>query len=105
MPGARTTRSRTGARTNAPVHVAFCHFESTTEADDPGSYDAATISRFNASGRKRLRRRPGAIVSTSELMDTVHPQLATDHTSFTQTRPIRKTAPSGGIHGARQWQT
>jgi hypothetical protein len=37
--------------------------------------------------RKRLRRRPGAIVSTSELMDTVHPQLATDHTSFTQNAP------------------
>jgi len=28
MPGSQTTQGRSGTRDSAPVHVAFCHFES-----------------------------------------------------------------------------
>src|SRR5665213_3234488 len=44
----------------------------TTEADAPGSNDAATISRFSASVQVRRRRR-ASVVSIIAFVDTYHP--------------------------------
>jgi hypothetical protein len=48
-----------------------------TETDAPGAKDAATISRFSASGQ-RLRR-PDAVVPITGFVDTSRPPNPEDH--------------------------
>ena len=50
----------------------------TIVTDDPGAYDAATISRFTASGHERLRRRPVGVVSITGFVDTSRPHNTKD---------------------------
>jgi hypothetical protein len=47
------------------------------ETDEPGASEAATISRFSASGHDRLRRRRSAeLVSITGFVDTSDPHNA-----------------------------
>src|ERR1019366_1873544 len=43
------------------------------ETDEPGANDAATISRFSASGHERLRGRPVAVMPITDFVDTSPP--------------------------------
>ena len=72
--------------------TSYCR--ATTDADDPGTNVAATISRFSASAHDRCRRRSLKLVSITELVDTSH------HRRKNRTVPHpakpRKAAHTGG---------
>ncbi len=76
------------------VHIVV---RATTDTDDPGTSDAATISRFSASGQDRCRRRSGRLVPITELVDTFPHPAAVENRSVVHPPDLRKAAPGGGI--------
>ena len=68
----------------------------TSETDDPGANDAATISRFSASGHARLRRRPVAVVSITNFVDTSRPHNTKDQIELGEMNQFWKAAFGGG---------
>src|ERR1700730_17575502 len=66
-----------------------------TETDAPGAKDAATISRFSASGQ-RLCRRPVAVVPITGFVDTSHPHNANDLIRLGEMKRFGKALFGGG---------
>ncbi len=52
------------------LFTSYCR--TTTDTEAPGISDAATISRFSASGQDRCRRLTLKLVSMIEVVDTFH---------------------------------
>ena len=63
----------------------------------PGANDAATISRFNASGHDQCRRRSLEHVSITAFVHTSHSHLANDRVTLNQITLRRKAALAGWI--------
>jgi hypothetical protein len=68
---------------------------SQTETDEPGANDAATISRFSASGHDRLRF-PVPFVPITEFVDTACPHNKNDHIRLRETKRFGKAVLGGG---------
>src|ERR1017187_4028015 len=69
----------------------------TIETDEPGANDAATISRFSASGHERLRGRPVAVMPITDFVDTSPPHNANDHIRLGEMERFRKAVLGEGI--------
>ena len=69
----------------------------TIDTDEPGANDAATISRFRASGHERLRR-PAKVMPITDFVDTSRPHSAKDHIKLGETKQFRKVALTGGSY-------
>src|SRR5213078_885748 len=99
-------RSRRHGRPTRVVAIALAPIEylvrvhvilpTTIETDEPGANDAATISRFSASGHERLRGRPVAVVPITDFVDTSCPHNTKNHITFGEMKRFRKAALGGG---------
>jgi hypothetical protein len=87
-------KGNAGKGDSVPRPIAsYCR--ATIETDAPGANDAATISRFSASGQ-RLRRRPVAVVPITAFVDTFRPPNAKDHITVGEIIRFRKAVLGGG---------
>ena len=69
----------------------------TTDTDEPGANEAATISRFNASGHRLLVRRP-PFVPISKFVDTSTSRAVSDQAPrLSQAARADKAVLGGGI--------
>jgi hypothetical protein len=65
----------------------------TTDTDEPGANDAATISRFRAFGHERLRRRPVAVVPITGFVDTSRPSQRQESHQTRRNEAIQEGGP------------
>src|SRR5262249_14113047 len=82
------------------------YWRATTETDAPGNTVAATISRFNASGHRLLRRR-SRLVSIIAFVDTSTSHPASDQRKNSANPPLtaRRPSPEGNLlHASPQVQ-
>jgi hypothetical protein len=99
------SRSRRGGRSRQNIAIALppvkylvrftSYCRATSETDAPGANDAATISRFSASGHERLRRRPVAVVPITDFVDTYRSHAAKHHIRLGEIRRFEKAASGG----------
>ncbi len=80
--------------------TSYCR--ATTDTDAPGTNDAATISRFSASGHDRCRRLSRKLVPIIDVVDTSHSTVATKTISLGQIQQQREAAHAGELNGHSQ---
>ena len=73
--------------------TSYCR--ATTDTDEPGANDAATISRFSASGHDRLRL-PVPFVPITDFVDTSRPHNANDQIRLHEMKLFGKAVRGGG---------
>jgi hypothetical protein len=83
------------------------YWRATTETEAPGTHDAATISRFSASGQRLLRRRSGFVstffVSMFASVDTSTSHAASDQRRESANQRTIKRRPSPDAYGGDLW--
>src|SRR5947208_15643320 len=92
----RPTASQTRFRQLNTWFAFTSYCRATIETDEPGANDAATISRFSASGHERLRGRPVAVVPITDFVDTSCPHNTKNHITLGEMKRFRKAALGGG---------